>query len=223
MTKKEQLVKLMRQLEKNAKNLPLAKKASEITPPEGNPDAELMFIGEAPGYHEYVQRRPFVGAAGKLLTQSLQEIGIKRNEIWISNIVKARPPQNRSPFPEEIGAYKPYIDEEIRIIDPKVIITLGRFSMTKFIKNAYISRTHGQARWVDWEGKRVLVFPMYHPAAALRNGQVMRQFKDDFAKLAKLIDTLKNQSVAGASQEQEGTQKSGEKQQLSLSLNRSKP
>jgi uracil-DNA glycosylase family 4 len=194
MTKKEQFKKLIRKLEKNVNKLPIAKKASDIVPPEGDLNAELMFIGEAPGYHEHVQRRPFVGAAGKLLTQCLNKIGIERNKVWISNVVKARPPQNRDPSLEEIEAYRPYVDEEIHIINPRIIITLGRFSMAKFIKNAYISRIHGQARWSDWEGKKILIFPMYHPAAALRNGQVMKQFKEDFEKLKKTINTLNNQS-----------------------------
>lgn len=199
MSKKQEFSKLISKLEKNAKHLPFAKKATDIVPPEGDLNAELMFIGEAPGYHEHLQRRPFVGAAGKLLTQTLEENGIKRQDVWISNVVKARPPQNRDPLPEEIDVFRPFVDEEIRIVNPKIIITLGRFSMGKFIKKAYISRIHGQARWLDWEGIRILVFPMYHPAAALRNGQVMREFKEDFMKLKKVIDTLNNQSPNEAS------------------------
>ena len=194
MTKEEQLNKLINTLEQDAKKLPLASQKTDIVPPEGNPEAQLMFIGEAAGFHEHRLRRPFVGQAGKLLTKSLGEVGLKREEVWISNILKVRPPQNRDPLPEEIQAYQPYLDEEIRIIEPKVIITLGRFSMAKFIENAYISQIHGQARWVNWKEERLLIFPMYHPAAALRNGQVMAQFKNDFMKLAKILETLNGQN-----------------------------
>lgn len=216
MTRNERLKKLIEKLEKNAVELPLAQKASDIVPPEGNPEAQVMFIGEAAGYHEHLSRRPFVGVAGKLLTGSLEEIGIKREDVWISNVLKVRPPANRDPLPEEIEAYRPFLDEEILIIDPKIIVTLGRFSMAKFIKNAFISRIHGQARWVDFSGKRLLIFPMYHPAAALRNGQVRRYFKEDVAKLRKLIDNLNNQSSVDEPEEQSQNKESNEDQQLSL-------
>ena len=222
MSKKKELDRLINELEKKAKNLPLAKKASDIVPPEGNHDAKLMFIGKAAGFHEHVQRRPFVGVAGKLLTESLSKIGVKRSEVWISNILKVRPPQNRDPVPEEIEAYKPYLDQEIRIIDPKIIVTLGRFSLRKFIPDAYISQIHGQARWVDWEGKKIVVFPMYHPAAALRNGQVMRMFEEDFAKLGQVMSNVNNQSITAEPEEEhkEATQESNKTQQLTLIENR---
>lgn len=190
MNKKEKLTALVKEMEAQAGKLPLTKKATDIVPPEGNPEAEVIFIGEAAGYHESVQRRPFVGAAGKLLTQTLQEIGIQRSEVWISNLIKTRPPNNRDPLPEEIQAYSAYLDREIAIIEPKIIVTLGRFSMGKFMPGAKISQVHGQARWIEWQGKKVLVVPMYHPAAALRAGEMMRQFKADFGKLKQVIDNL---------------------------------
>ncbi len=193
-TNQEKLKKLQHQLEKDASKLPLANSAKDIVPPEGNPNAELMFIGEAAGYHEHVQRRPFVGVAGKLLTKSLAEISIKREDVWISNMLKVRPPQNRDPLPEEVEAYKPYLNSEIEIIKPKIIITLGRFSMQKFIPDAYISKVRGQARWVIWEEKRLLIFPIYHPAAALRNGKFMQDFKTDMHKLKKLLETINSQN-----------------------------
>lgn len=193
MSKEKKLAKLIKKLEADFAKLPLAKTASDIVPPEGNPNADLMFIGEAAGFHEHLQRRPFVGAAGKLLTRTLKEVGIEREDVWISNILKVRPPENRDPKPEEIEAFKPFLDEEIRIINPKIIVTLGRFSLAKFIPNAYISRVHGQARWVDWEAGRKLVFPMYHPAAALRNSKVLQEFKQDCTKLVRTLATLNNQ------------------------------
>lgn len=190
MDKKEKLAALVKEMEQAAGKLPLTKKATDIVPPEGNPEAEVMFIGEAAGYYESVQRRPFVGAAGKLLNETLQEIGVKREEVWISNLIKTRPPGNRDPLPEEIQAYSAYLDREIAIIEPKIIVTLGRFSMGKFLPGAKISQVHGQARWIEWQGRKVLVVPMYHPAAALRAGEVMRQFKADFRKLKQIIDNL---------------------------------
>lgn len=194
MDKKAKLATLIKEMEEEAGRLPLTKKATDIVPPEGNPDAEVVFIGEAAGYHESVQRRPFVGAAGKLLNETLQEIGVKREEVWISNLIKTRPPENRDPLPKEIQAYSAYLDREIAIIEPKIIVTLGRFSMGKFMPGAKISQVHGQARWIEWQGRKVLVVPMYHPAAALRAGDVMRQFKEDFGKLRDMINTINNQS-----------------------------
>lgn len=190
-----QLSALIAKLEKNAPRLPLAKTARDIVPPAGNPEAEIFFIGEAAGYHEHLQRKPFVGQAGKLLTKLLEENGLHREDVWISNILKVRPPDNRDPLPEEIAAYKPYLDEEIRIIKPKVIVTLGRFSLAKFFPEVYISQIHGQARWVDYAGQKILIFPMYHPAAALRNGSVMLSFRTDFKKLVDVLRVLKQPPI----------------------------
>jgi len=192
MDKKQLLDDLVKEMEAAAGKLPLTKKATDIVPPEGNPDAEVMFIGEAAGYHESVQRRPFVGAAGKLLTITLEEIGIQREDVFIANMLCCRPPNNRDPLPEELAAYGVYLDREIEIIEPKIIVTLGRFSMGKFLPGAKISQVHGQARWINWQGGKTLVVPMFHPAAALRAGEVMRQFKTDFGKLKQIIDNLHN-------------------------------
>lgn len=213
MTNKEKLEILKKKLEKDAPNLPLTKTLRDIVPGEGNPEAMLMFIGEAAGYHEHVQRRPFVGVAGKLLTQSLEKIGLKREDVWISNVLKVRPPENRDPLPEEIEAYKPYLDAEIQIIKPKIIVTLGRYSMAKFIPKAYITRIHGQAHWVNWEGKRLIVFPMYHPAAALRSQKVMETFKADFEILARIVSSLNNQSDPGNMENEEEMHKDTEANQ----------
>lgn len=193
MSKQSQLTGLIKAMEAEAGQLPLTRKPADIVPPEGNPDAQVVFIGEAAGYHESVQRRPFVGAAGKLLTQTLTEIGLPRGEVWISNVLKVRPPSNRDPLPEEIQAYSKYLDREIEIIEPKIIVTLGRFSMGKFLPGAKISQVHGQTHWINWQGKKILVVPMFHPAAALRAGEVMQQFKTDFAKLRQIIDTISKQ------------------------------
>lgn len=200
MTKSDQLKQITREMEAHAKSLPLAGIPENIVPAEGNPDAAIFFIGEAAGFHELQQRRPFVGVAGKLLTKTLLANGMKREDVWISNIVKTRPPENRDPLPEEIEAYRPYLDEELNIIQPKLVVTLGRFSMGKFLgPDVRISQTHGQARWVSFQPfqpfkpLKFVLLPMYHPAAALRAGVILKSFEEDFKKiptiLKKLMDT----------------------------------
>lgn len=166
-------------------------KASGINPVagEGNPEAKILFIGEAPGFNENQTGRPFVGQAGKLLRKNIAALGWKDPDVFITNIVKFRPPENRDPTPEEIEFFKPFLDEQIKIIDPEIIVTLGRFSMYKFLgEGVSISKIHGMARKITWNGKEILVFPMYHPAAALRQGSVMAQFEQDFRKLKNLVD-----------------------------------
>lgn len=171
------------------KDLEIAKNCTRAVPGEGNPDAQIMFIGEAPGFNEDRQGRPFVGQAGKLLEKILAEtMGLTRQDVYITNIVKFRPPDNRDPFPEEIAACRGWLDRQITIIKPRIIATLGRFSMAKFIPDVTISRVHGQARNVDFQGQKYLVFPMYHPAAALRAGSVMQEFVADFVKLKTLLN-----------------------------------
>lgn len=152
---------------------------------EGNPHAEIMFIGEAPGFNENEQRRPFVGQAGKLLRKTLIENDWQEDEVYITNIIKYRPPENRDPLPEEIEFFRPFLDKQIEIIGPKIIVTLGRFSMYKFLgEGVSISRIHGQPRIVG----KFIIFPMFHPAAALRAGGVLRQFEEDFKKLREFVD-----------------------------------
>lgn len=194
---------LRKRLEENSSTLPLAGKPEFVVPPEGSPGASVMFIGEAAGFHELRERRPFVGAAGQLLTKTLESQGMKRKDVWISNMVKARPPENRDPLPEEIEAYQPYLDAEISILQPKIVVTLGRFSMAKFFGPLIrISQVHGQPRWVDFTPTpgavvgdpalsiRFVVLPMYHPAAALRSGAMMDAFLTDFKKLPEILKKL---------------------------------
>lgn len=152
-------------------------------PGEGPPKADLMFIGEGPGFHENEQGRPFVGAAGNLLEELLEGIGLTRDDVFITNIIKCRPPGNRDPQADEIEACSKYLERQIEAIDPKVIITLGRFSMARYFPDARISRIHGKAepRW----GR--LVVPMYHPAAALHQPSLRGVIEEDFARLPELI------------------------------------
>ncbi len=189
MTKQDQLGKLKQEVEEN-KELPLRKGATQLVFGEGNPEARIYFLGEAPGYWEDQKGRPFVGQAGKLLDKALEEIGISRSDVYISNVVRFRPPGNRDPYPEELEAFAPYVDQEIEIIDPKVIVTLGRFSMGKFLPDVKISKVHGKVFEIDWQGKKRIVMPMFHPAAALRRVEIMKQFYLDFEKLKKVSDKI---------------------------------
>ncbi len=150
---------------------------------EGPLDAQIMFIGEGPGFHENQQGRPFVGAAGKFLDELLVGIGFNRADVFITNIVKCRPPGNRDPKPEEIAACNSYLERQIQAINPKVIVTLGRFSMSHFMTYAKISDVHGQAMRI----KGRLIVPMYHPAAALHQRSLRPVIEKDFSRLPALI------------------------------------
>lgn len=157
-------------------------------PGEGDPDANIIFIGEGPGFNEDKQGRPFVGVSGQLLRRTMAENGFNEKNVFITNIVKFRPPENRDPLPEEIEFFRPFLDHQIKIIEPKIIVTLGRFSMYKFFGEGNgISRIHGQPKNMTWDGLSVTIFPMFHPAAGLRDGNVLRQFKEDFVKLKNLL------------------------------------
>jgi DNA polymerase len=171
-------------------------------PGEGLPKADIMFIGEGPGYNEDKQARPFVGAAGKFLEELLAEAGYKREEVFITNIVKSRPPNNRDPEPDEIEACKPYLDRQIELINPKVIVTLGRHSMYRFFPGASITKIHGQPERV---GNRLIV-PMFHPAAALHQPKWRSLIIEDFRKLPEFVkealafEQAKNNDPSSATQ-----------------------
>ncbi|MDQ3014890.1 MAG: uracil-DNA glycosylase [bacterium] len=162
---------------------------------EGSHYAEIMIIGEAPGKNEAIQGRPFVGASGKFLDKMLESIGIKREDVYITNIVKDRPPENRDPTPPEIEQYGPFLDRQIDIIQPKVIATLGRFSMIYIMKRLGldaaiepISKAHGKAYEAQASYGTVQIFPLYHPAAALYNGSLRETLKKDFEILKQYAD-----------------------------------
>jgi uracil-DNA glycosylase len=161
----------------------LHKSRKKAVPGDGPVQADIMLIGEGPGFHENEQGLPFVGAAGKFLDELLHSIGLQRADVYITNVVKCRPPGNRDPQPEELEACDGYLERQIQAINPKVIVTLGRFSMAKFMSNVKISQVHGQARWVNQR----LVVPMYHPAAALHQGALRPVLEQDFAQLPGLI------------------------------------
>ena len=163
------------------RNLPLQE--SNLVFGEGDPDAKVLFIGEAPGEREDELKRPFVGRAGKLLDKLIEEAGWKRENVYITNIVKRRPPENRDPLPEEIAAYKPYLARQIEIINPLLIATLGRFSMNYFLPEAKITRDEGK---IFKSGGR-LIYPLLHPAAALRSPEMMNAFRKSFLRLPEAV------------------------------------
>lgn len=189
MTKEEKqktLDKLKRKMNKD-ETLPLRKEATNLVFGEGDSDAKVMFIGEGPGYWEDQKGKPFVGNAGAFLNQLLQSIKLPREHVFITNVVNYRPPGNRDPLPEEIAAFSPYIDKMIEIIKPKMIVTLGRFSMAKFLPGVKISDVHGKLYTIDWKGREIIIVPMYHPAAGLRNGEIKRRTVEDFQKLPEIL------------------------------------
>lgn len=259
---------IQRVMEERAGTLPLANTPQEIVPAEGNPEATIMFIGEAAGYHELQQRRPFVGVSGQLLTKTMEANGFPRASVWISNIVKARPPANRDPLPKEIDAYRPFLDAEIAVLKPKIIVTLGRFSMGKFLgPDVRIGQIHGVPRWITFTPKfdelfrlrkeskgvaqvghnsvkrvarrgdpgnypsgsasedidpgrsdvtgpahrqnenaalatplKFVLLPMYHPAAALRAGAMLKAFEEDFKKIRAILEKLERDKMEAAKQ-----------------------
>jgi len=178
----------------------LSQKRNRAVPGEGNLDADIVFIGEGPGFHEDQQGRPFVGPAGRLLEELLASISLTREDVYITNMVKCRPPNNRDPLPGEIQACKPYLDRQIEIIGPKVIVTLGRYSLGRFFPDVPIGKARGQA-W-SWNG--LLIYPVYHPAAALRNGSLRSILENDFSRLPSLLETALID--AGGSQEDQTQQ-----------------
>lgn len=180
MSKLEELKKLEEELKTNT-SLPL--REANLVFGEGNINTDILFIGEAPGQKENELKRPFVGRSGQLLDKLIQSVGWKREDVYITNIVKRRPPLNRDPFLEEIEAYKPYLIRQIEIINPKIIATLGRFSMNYFLPTAKISRDQGK---VFRAGGRLLV-PLFHPAAALRGTGTLKLLTESFHKLPIVI------------------------------------
>ena len=161
----------------------LAKYRTLVVPGEGPGDAELLFIGEAPGWHEDQQGRPFVGAAGEFLDQLLASINLLRRQVYIANVVKCRPPQNRDPLPAEIKSCSKWLDQQVDIIRPKMIITLGRYSLARYFPNESISKIHGRAR----KRGNIIYYPMYHPAAALHQGSLRKIIEADMLQIPQIL------------------------------------
>ena len=183
---------------------PLARGRTRAVPGDGPENAAIMFIGEGPGFHEDQQGKTFVGVAGQFLNELLQSIGLQRTEVYITNVVKCRPPGNRDPQPEEIAACQSYLDRQIALIKPQVIVTLGRYSMARAFPNEKISAIHGKPRKVG----EIVYVPMFHPAAALHQPALQKTVEEDFARLPGILANLKQVEEAAAAPD--------EPQQLSL-------
>ncbi len=164
----------------------LCKTRTNVVPGEGSFKAEIMFIGEGPGKKEDELGRPFVGAAGKLLDKLIESIKLSREDVYIANVVKCRPPKNRDPFPEEVDSCRKWLDEQIEIIRPKIIILLGRHSMDRFLPNQKISIDHGKPKRKNGQ----VYFPIYHPAAALYRNGLFEDLQKDFKKIPKILEII---------------------------------
>jgi uracil-DNA glycosylase family 4 len=184
----------------------LSQSRTLAVPGEGPEDARILFIGEAPGFHEDRQGRPFVGAAGQYLNELLVKVGLKREEVYIANVIKCRPPGNRDPLPDEVATCRTYLDRQIDLIRPHMVVTLGRFSMERYFPGASISRIHGQPKRVG----SVIYYPMFHPAAALHQPRWKSLLDEDFARIPGLLEQLDQ------IEEQEDQPRPPQAEQLSL-------
>lgn len=189
MTKQAELERVRQAIVDGNICLDLAEQATNLVMGDGNIDADIMFIGEAPGKKEDEQGVPFIGAAGRFLNTMLEHAGMERSDVYITNIVKYRPPDNRDPLPAEKAAFLPFLLEQIRIIGPAVVVTLGRHSMEYFLPGLKISEIHGQPHTVEIRGQKITVVPLYHPAAALYNGSMRQTLIDDFVRVPQIVDS----------------------------------
>jgi uracil-DNA glycosylase family 4 len=194
--KTAELENIARQIVNDGVTPCLAAGATQLVFGAGNPDAEIVFIGEAPGKKEDLQGKPFVGAAGKFLNEMLELIDLKREDVYITNIVKYRPPNNRDPLPEEKKIFLPYLQSQLEVIQPKVVVTLGRHSMNCFLPDLQISQVHGEPKRIKLQLKdnsdtlEVVVLPLFHPAAALYNGSMRQTLIDDFMLIPTIIKKI---------------------------------
>jgi DNA polymerase len=186
--RRQDLVALYREAQ-GCERCPLFKTRTRVVFGNGNANAELMFVGEAPGFHEDQQGLPFVGRAGQLLDELLAGIGLTRGEVFVCNVLKNRPPGNRDPQPDEIDACKPYLYRQVELIEPKVVCTLGNFSTKLLTRSSRgITSVHGKPQEHELGARRVRIYPLFHPAAALRTPAVKQQLRDDFARLPALLE-----------------------------------
>jgi uracil-DNA glycosylase len=194
--KQKKLDEIREAILKNKLTPELAASATQLVFGDGNPAAEIVFIGEAPGKNEDLQGKPFVGAAGKFLNEMLQGIGLERKDVYITNIVKYRPPNNRDPLPEEKKAFLPYLQAQLEVIQPKIVVTLGRHSMNCFLPDLQISKIHGKPKRIRISMKQsadtftIVILPLFHPAAALYNGSLRQTLIDDFAAIPEVLQQL---------------------------------
>jgi DNA polymerase len=191
----------------------LAESRTQVVPGEGREDAELLFVGEAPGWHEDQQGRPFVGAAGAFLDELLASIGLSRSDVYIANVIKCRPPGNRDPMPREVEACRQWLDRQVEIIKPKVIVTLGRYSLAHYLPRESISKVHGRMRKVG----ELTCFPMYHPAAALHQASLRKTIEADMLRIPEvLVQSQQVEQIEQVEQVEQVEQAEPESQQLNL-------
>jgi uracil-DNA glycosylase len=185
--RRDELVALYREA-RDCTRCPLWQGRTQVVFGNGNADADLMFVGEAPGFHEDQQGLPFVGRAGKLLDELLEGIGMTRGDVFVANVLKCRPPGNRDPQPEEIESCKPYLYKQVELIEPKVVCTLGNFATKLLTRSSRgIRSVRGRPQIQELGGRRVRIYPLYHPAAALRTPAVKAELQEDFAGLPALL------------------------------------
>ena len=177
----------------------LSKQRTRAVPGEGSSNASIIFIGEGPGFHEDRQGMPFVGPAGKFLSELLDSVGMKREEVFITNVVKCRPPGNRDPLPGEIQSCKKYLDRQLELIKPKVVVTLGRHSMGRYFPGQTITKVHGKAKRMG----DVMVYPVYHPAAALHNVSLKTVIEEDFKAIPGLMKEAAKETVKETAKSEE--------------------
>jgi uracil-DNA glycosylase len=199
-TKQKQLDQIKAEIIRKNVCPDLAKSATQLVFGDGSANAKIVFIGEAPGKNEDIQGKPFIGAAGKFLNEMLQGIGLSRQDVYITNIVKYRPPGNRDPLPQEKKEFLPYLQAQLEVIQPLVVVTLGRHSMNCFLPDLQISKIHGEAKRIRIKMKQsddvltIVILPLYHPAAALYNGSMRQTLIDDFAGIPRIIDRLSKET-----------------------------
>lgn len=197
MPKMSALSQLYQEIE-HCQDCELAKYRTRVVPGEGPETANLFFIGEAPGWHEDQQGRPFVGPAGQFLEELLAFIGLKREQVYIANVIKCRPPANRDPLPGEIQSCRKWLDRQIELIRPKMIITLGRYSMARYFPGESISKIHGRAKKQD----NIIYYAMYHPAAALHQGSLRKIIEADMRRIPEILAQAEKIAEAGAEPQQ---------------------
>lgn len=195
--KQQQLDGIRQQILDDQVTPELAATATQLVFGSGNPDADIVFVGEAPGKNEDLKGEPFIGAAGKFLDEMLQSVNLQRQDIYITNIVKYRPPENRDPLPQEKKAFLPYLQAQLEVIQPKVLVTLGRHSTNSFLPDLQISKEHGNPKRVKIAFHKdsdqvyeVVILPLFHPAAALYNGGLRQTLLDDFLQIPDIIQKI---------------------------------
>ena len=186
MNRKQQLEELKQKV-LNDPHLPFKETAQNLVFGAGSEDPKVLFIGEAPGKNEDLTGLPFVGSAGKVLSELMESIGLSRDDVYITSVIQYRPPKNRDPKPAEIALFEPYLNKQLNILNPKVIITLGRFSLSKFLPNAKIAEVHGKPQKIIWNNTEITIIPLYHPAAVIYRQSLKETLAQDFQIIKNFI------------------------------------